>query len=257
MSPTLRSSSFFCLLCWLGILPFYTAAQIFIEEKECGNDSRLWLGFQYEHQFSKSWKLGTTIQTRLHQHFSMLQRNLAEVELSLNPRKVQVLRPITMRLGFRLFGVNDNKGKKKGTRIGFRSYGAVLYKKEVKRWTFEYRLMYQDQRGIPRQYLLETEWRRQKTLRNRFAIGYNIKKWKLDPTFKAELFYQINPGDFQGFNSYRLSLETGYKNSKLHKIKLRFLYEQTISAPCVQRDFILVLNYQLSTKTKKKKKKNK
>ncbi len=247
---TLGLSLFLCLFLYRP-----SFAQITLTDTANYTDLRLWLGIQYEHTFSKAWKLKAMIQTRLDQRITMIDRSLGEVEILHNNRSIKFLRPFTFGVGFRVLGVNDVIGKKQGLKMGFRAYGLLLYQQSWKRWDFGYRLIYQDQSGLPRAYLLETDWTRRQTLRNRLSVGHNIKNWKLDPEIQAELFYQFNEGETQGFNAFRLGLGTSYKISKQHKIKLRLLYEQSIGLSCIERNFIVALNYEFSTETKKKKKK--
>lgn len=213
------------------------------------------MGFQYQHDFSKSFELQVNLQTRLEQHLSLLDKNLIELEGTYTPAKNKDWKWLRIGGGFRFFGANDIRGKRQGQQLGYRVYGLLSFEKAWKRLEVGYRLLYQNQQIIPRYYEQGEDWKQENLLRNRLTLGYNFKNWKLDPEFRAEIFYPLEQQEHKGLNSFRLGLGTKYNINKHHVLKFRFLYEQSLGLNYTKRDFIVVLLYQYKTKYKKKKKK--
>lgn len=251
--PLLPSiTKLFLLLC----LCFSTSlfSQITLRQTTGHNDSKLWMGFQYQHDFSKSFEFQVNVQTRLEQHFTLLDKNLIELEFTYRPAQFKVWKLFGVGGGFRFFGANDIRGKIQGHKLGYRLYGLLTFDKKWKRLELGYRFLYQNQQIIPRYKEGEEEWELEQVLRNRITLSYNFRKWKLDPEIRAEIFYPLDQSEHQGFNGLRLGLGTSYKINKHHILKFRFLYEQSLGLEYTQRDFILVLLYKYKTRYKKKKK---
>lgn len=242
-------------ICFVTTLP----AQITLGQTNDQHDTRLWFGLQYKHSFSKAWSLQVDLQSRLKEHLSVLDRSLLDLSFSFQHPKNKVLKLFKLETGARFFGINDITGNKQGHRFGYRLYGSITVKKNWDRLAFAYRIQYQNQNLIPRYFEGEPEpWEQKQTLRNRIAVGYNIKKWKLDPEISAELFSPLDPStDNLIFDQLRVGLGTKYKINKHHLLKFRLIYQQNLGATSIERDYILALIYQYSTSAKSKKKKKK
>lgn len=225
-------------------------AQLNLRQTSGHNDLKAWLGIQYRHSFSKAWKLQLNFQTRLEQAFSLLDKNLVELEATYQHPKGKFLKLLKFGAGFRGLGVNDIRGRERGHRWGYRVYGFVSLNKKWKRWQFGYRLFYQDQNILPSGVEIGNQ---AQTLRNRLAIEYNIKNWKLDPEFRVEIFYPFQQLEVTGFNLLRLGLGTQYKINKHHALKFKLMYQRTLGLAYTQHTGILAVIYQYRTKRKKKK----
>ncbi|MGH1335232.1 MAG: DUF2490 domain-containing protein [Aureispira sp.] len=243
-------------------LSFYfiptSTAQITLRQTNDEHDTRLWVGLQYKHSFSKAWSMQIDLQTRLKEHLSVLDRGLLDLSFSYQHPKNKVLKLFKFETGARFFTINDIQGNKQGPKFGYRLYGSITLKKSWKRLAFAYRFQYQNQTVIPRYFDGEAElWEQEQTLRNRISLGYNFKKWKLDPEITAGIFFPLEQADNQGFSRLRLGLGTKYKINKHHLLKFRLIYQQSLGITTTERDFILAIIYQYNTKAKKKKKKKK
>jgi hypothetical protein len=54
------------------------------------------------------------------------------------------------------------------------------------------------------------------TWRNRLQIAYNIPKFRIDPTFSIETFFDLNNPGGNSFSKYRYTLSFDYKIQKQH-----------------------------------------
>jgi hypothetical protein len=106
-------------------------------------------------------------------------------------------------------------------RIGFQARAGH----KVGRFDLDYRFTWQ------RNYL---ERDRQRTLlRNRFGVGYNIRKWKLDPEFSVEFFTRTDRGDGWFLLGTRYKLGTDWELAKGHTIGPNLIYDRDgrVNAP--------------------------
>lgn len=115
----------------------------------------------------------------------------------------------------------------------------VVYKHDIKRATFAYRLRYQNKS------FSDSDSSNKQFVRFKTRVKYNIKNWKLDPIASAELFREIG-GEFRNF---RMTLATDYRIKNIGKIKVfyRFIKELNQSNPkstsIVGLSFIHKLNF--------------
>jgi hypothetical protein len=68
--------------------------------------------------------------------------------------------------------------------------------------------------------------------RNRFHVGYNIPKWKLDPAFSMELFTWAGHRGLTYFGT-RYKFGTEYKLAKGHELGFAVVHdrERAVAAP--------------------------
>ncbi len=108
-----------------------------------------------------------------------------------------------------------NRGALRSDRQRFQLIGGASTSWE--RFDFSYRVI--------QQWVFLDEGGTSTFLRNRFGVEYNIRKWKLDPSFEVEFFTRTD--DPQGWNHigtrYRLGTEIGL--GKAHSISPTLVYD--------------------------------
>lgn len=98
------------------------------------------------------------------------------------------------------------------------------YKTSIERFDLDYRFQYQHN-FVP-------FGRAREVLRNRFGLGYNIPKWKLDPAFSVEFFTWAGYEGMVYFGT-RYKLGTDWSPWKGHTFDLNLVYdrERSVYAP--------------------------
>ena len=81
------------------------------------------------------------------------------------------------------------------------------YKHKVDRFTFGYRLQFQNK---DEDFLSSSSENSVFNLRNRISVDYDIKNFKLEPYFQAELFRKYETGEGSYFNKVRWKLGARY-----------------------------------------------
>ena len=80
-------------------------------------------------------------------------------------------------------------------------------------------------------------------IRFKTYVGYNLKKWKLDPKFSAEIYHKIGDEISNKFDKYRFTLGTEYKFKKLGKLNIFFRIEKELNELFPETTNIIGLKY--------------
>lgn len=154
-------------------------------------------------------------------------------------------------IGLRYLKKNDNQGKIQGYENHFRYNFDFGYKHSINRFKLGYRLRFQSKNELG----ISTEEGDYLNNHFRFKIGskYNIKNWKFDPKFSAEIFYHMEEEEENGFNKFRATLGTSYDLKKYGDISLFYRLERELNAAYSaypKTTYILGLNYTYTLKLK-------
>lgn len=79
-------------------------------------------------------------------------------------------------------------------------------------------------------------------LRNRFVVGYNFRKWKLDPTFAMEVFTEFKP-EGMALVGTRYTLGTEYEVNNVHSIGFALRHQREIGVRDPVYENIIVISY--------------
>lgn len=205
-------------------------------------DLETWTGAQVKYEIDYRWTVGLKSQIRFDRNSSELESYLTEANARFN-----LSRQFSLGLGLRHIVKNDNEGNSQGIDYNFRYHLDAIYKHKIDRFDFEYRFRYQNRNEIG---LLSDEGDvAVQNFRLKTGIGYNIKKWKFDPEFSAEIFnkYEKN-GQSNGFDTFRLTFGTKYKIKGAGKIGLYYRMDQEISSFYPKTTNIILLNYSYTFK---------
>lgn len=224
------------------------------EKKTKEVDFQLWGGKKISAKFNKSWGMNLFGQGRVKSEMTEFDRILGELEVCYNPRFHRIVKPIKIGLGARYIGNFDNKGEQKGFENFLRVHVDFVYKLKIKRFYTAYRLRYQAKINlIEKSPIFKNKWIQD--LRNLLKIGYNFKKWKLDPEIWFELFFHNELGELDGFTKCRVGIKTDYDFDNSHSIGIKYFAEIGTNYYNSKIVHVIALFYQYKLKFKKCKKK--
>ncbi|MFD1551645.1 DUF2490 domain-containing protein [Putridiphycobacter roseus] len=121
-------------------------------------------------------------------------------------------------------------------------------KHDINRFSFDYRLRYQNKNeiGISKSEGDESD----NIFRLKVGVDYNIKKWKLDPQFSTELFSDLSE-ESDKLAKIRFTFGTDYTLNKAHKIGAFYRLEREINEAYPKTTYIIGLNYTYTLKLKR------
>lgn len=200
-------------------------------------DFETWTSGQVKLNIYDEWSVGLEGQMRLDENSTELKNFFTELST-----RVKFSKHIDIGLAFRYTNRNDNEGLVQGNEHFARFHIDGSYKHKIKRFDFEYRLRNSNSNEIGISKVegdTPVRYWRLKT-----AVGYNIRKWKLDPEFSAEIFNKrIKYGISNGFDQYRLTIGTSYKTKNFGKIGVAYRLQQEISSSYPSTQYIVQLKY--------------
>ncbi|MEO9569829.1 MAG: DUF2490 domain-containing protein [Polaribacter sp.] len=199
-------------------------------------DLALWNTVGVEYKLNNKWSFGLEEQFRLKEDISAVDNYFTQLSAD-----YKLFKGFSVGLGVRFIRDNDNKGNIQGYENHFRYQFDVMYKHEIKDFKIGYRLRYQNKNELGISYD-EGDYANQ-NIRFKTSLEYNIKNWKLDPKFSAEIFNKFQEGEENGFNKYRLTLGTDYKTKNFGKIGVFYRYQKELNVDFPDSSNIIGLKY--------------
>jgi len=130
----------------------------------------------------------------------------------------------------------------------FRFNVDALFNHDINKFSFQYRLRYQNRNEIG---LTTAEGDYYKNyLRLKMGLTYNIKGWKFDPVFSTEIFRNMTKVT-GGFDKLRLTLGTNYKFKNYGKMGVYGRLERELGVSYPKTTTIIGVNYVYTFKKKK------
>ncbi len=208
-------------------------------------DLESWGSLNLKYKISKKWRIGLEEQFRFSNNSSEIDSYFTELSTDYNFSK-----HVFGGIGFRYIRQNDNVGKIQGFENHTRFHFDLGYSHNLQRFSLEYRLRFQtkNELGISK----EEGDHANNHLRLKVAAGYNIKKWKLDPEFSAEIFRHYEKGEQNGFNKFRFTIGTKYKMKSFGKIGVFYRMEKELNVNYPMTTNIIGFKYTYTLKRKKK-----
>jgi hypothetical protein len=149
--------------------------------------------------------------------------------------------------GLRFIRLNDNTGNIQGYENHLRFNLDLSFNHKVKQLSLQYRLRYQNKNDLGRSKN-EGDFANQK-IRLKTSVKYNIKNWKLDPKFSAELYNRFEKNNLDnGFNKFRLSAGSSFKLKKIGKISLFYRFEKEFDVQNPKEINIISFKYSYTLK---------
>ena len=207
------------------------------------NDLSLWSSIGINYSPTKKLDFELEQQLRLKENISETDKYFTQLSA-----EYEVFKNLKLGGGVRYIKENDNEGAVQGYENHFRFHLDASYKQSLNNFDIKYRVRYQNENelGVSNE---EGDYANQH-IRFKTSIGYNIKKWKLDPEISAEIFNHFEKGDENGYDKYRLSIGTDYKFKKLGKIGIFYMFEKELNESIPETTNIIGLNYSYTIKNK-------
>ena len=201
--------------------------------------------FQFWSSVGVKYKLGKRLKFSLDQNLRMKeQANEVDEYFTEFGVEFEIFKDFELGVGLRHITENDNVGKKQGFENHFRYNVDLSYKYEAHRFDFSHRLRYQNknQLGIS----VEDGDIPGENLRFKSSLGYNIRKWPLDPEFSVELFNAFRDGEQIKMNKYRITFGTEYDWDKIGEFGVYYRFEESTLINRPRKISVVGFNYTYS-----------
>jgi long-subunit fatty acid transport protein len=203
-------------------------------------DLENWSSIRLKYKLNKKWSFELEEQLRLDEDISEVSGYFTQLST-----EYTLMKNFKIGGALRFVRINDNEGKIQGYENHLRFHFDASYKHKINDVSLKYRLRYQN-----RYELAVDDYANQK-LRLKVGIEYNIKNWKLDPKFSAEIFNQIGQEEENnGLKKYRLTLGTDYNLKNIGTIGLFYRIEQELNETIPKTINIIGLKYTYTIKNK-------
>lgn len=203
-------------------------------------DFEVWTAAAFRYEPTKDWRIELQQQFRFKDDASTTDQYFTQLEL-----KRDLGKHFSAALAGRYISRNDTEGRIQGFENRFRWQADVMYKHDIDRLRMKYRLRYQSRTDVPDEGdIAETAFR------IKAGAAYNIKNWKFDPKFSAELFNGLS--NDEGFNRLRMTLGTDYSLKKYGELGAFYRMEIELIGAYPKTTNIAGFSYQYTLKNKKK-----
>lgn len=200
-------------------------------------DFNIWSAAELRYELDKNWSFGIEGQIRLKENVSVIDEYFGEISVQ---RKLS--KGFRLRNGFRFIRENDNQGNIQGYENHIRFHLDLIYKHDLDRLTFKYRLRYQNKNelGITRR---GGDYAAQR-IRLKTTGEYDFRNWKLDPELSGEIFNSFEKkGSENGFDKFRINFGTTIRINKKNDINLLYRFEKEFNVLNPDSFHILSIKY--------------
>lgn len=205
-------------------------------------DLETWTSGKLNIKMNKKWHSGLTGQVRMDENSSELKNYFFQGNLD-----HKLFKGFWLSGGLRYITRNDNEGNTQGFEHYLRYQLDFIYKHDIKRLDFKYRLRYSNRNEIG--VSLDDGDTHVQYFRLKAGLDYNIKKWKFDPELSGEIFNrQVNGGFNNGFDAYRITFGTSYKIKGVGKIGLAYRMEREFDSYYPMTTNIIRIKYAYTLK---------
>ena len=192
------------------------------------DDAALWLNVYLEKRIKDKFDVHFTHSSRINNNFSEYGLGYGDIGLTYYYKKnIKIMADYVLRQQRNLNGSYSTRN---------RAYLALLLKKEIGRFKFGYRNLFQGQ--------LTDMYTSEKGLipvfydRNKVSVKYDINK-RFTASVSEELYYPLYQAKNKGFDRSRSTIGLTYKFSKRTNIEFAFTYRHELNAfSRTKRDFI-------------------
>jgi len=194
------------------------------------DDLLLWSSLKLGYEPNDKWDLSLEGHYRLKDNMSALDSYFGELSVFRT-----LVKGLKMGVGVRYILENDNQGLQQGTENHFRYNFDLTYQHKINRMALKYRLRYQNKNEFG-------EPAGREAFRIKAGFRYNLRNWKLDPKFSAELLNRFGDRGQTG-NRYRLGIGTEYKLKNAGAIAVFYRIQNDINGEFSSPNHIIGLSY--------------
>ncbi|MCF6350999.1 MAG: DUF2490 domain-containing protein [Flavobacteriaceae bacterium] len=212
-------------------------------------DFSAWFAAELNYKLDKKWTFTVQEQLRLKENVSAIDTYFTQIGATYS-----ISKNFDIAAAYRYIKENDNKGAIQGYDDFNRIQFDVIYGHRMDRFSLKYRLRYQMKNELGLSEADGDDPNNQ--TRFKASVGYNIRRWKLDPKISAEIFNRSGSAvnSKNDFSKYRLTFGTSYNTKKMGRFGLFYRFEKQLNRTIAQTTNIVGLKYSYTIKNKKKKK---
>jgi hypothetical protein len=204
------------------------------------SDTEGWSSIEVGLNISKKLSFSVSEHLRYRNKISTMSNYFTQLETS-----YQLFKDFNLGGGVRFIRENDDVGNIKGLETHFRYQFEINYKHDLKMLTLFYRLRYQhkNELGLPKEEVnIPNEY-----IRFRMGLGYKLNDLGIGLRLKGELFNQIQKENLEnGFNRYRLTLDTYKKFNNFGKVTLFYGFQKNFNRIELKQKSIIGIKYKYS-----------
>ncbi len=230
-------------LCLFMLLLSVLFSNTIYAQTEDSKNLNLWSSVEIEYKLNKKWSFELAEQLRLKEDISLVDEYFTELQTEYSVNK-----NFSLAGGLRFIRQNDTEGNIQGYENHLRFQFDAKYKHKINDFKLDYRLRYQNKNDLS--VSSEDGDYANQHIRFKTGIEYNIKNWKLDPQFSAEIYNHFEKGEAGGFDKYRLTFGTDYDMKEYGKIGLYYRIEKELNVNLPETTNIIGLSYKYTFKNK-------
>jgi predicted porin len=217
------------------IIIFCCSLKVNAQESIVTNDLEMRNSFAISKKINNRWKVSLEEELRFTEDISRFDIFLSDLGVD-----YKINKHFSAGLNYRFYQNKNNDGNFK---TQHRLSAAISYKQKFNRFTFKYRLQFQNK---DEDFLSSGSENNVYNLRNKISVDYNIRKFKLDPYFQAELFRKYETDMNPYFNKVRWTLGASYPITKKSDIQLFYRIDNELNQSYPKNTYILGLGYKFS-----------
>ena len=204
------------------------------------SDTEGWSSIEVGLNISKKFSFSVSEHLRYRNKISTMSNYFTQLETS-----YELFKDFNLGGGVRFIRENDDVGNIQGLETHFRYQFEINYKHDLKMLTLFYRLRYQhkNELGLPEEEVnIPNEY-----IRFRMGLGYKFNDLGIGLRLKGELFNQIQKENLEnGFNRYRLTLDTYKKFKNFGKVTLFYGFQKNFNRIELKQKSIIGIKYKYS-----------
>ena len=205
------------------------------QETKVTRDLEQWTSIGVSKKINKHWKISFDQELRFSKDVSQFDIYLADLGVD-----YKINKHFTVGANYRFY---QNKNNSDNFQTQHRWNTDFQYKQKINRFSLSYRLRFQNK---DEDFFTSNSENNLYNLRNRLSIDYNIKNFKLDPYFQAELYREIENINNSELSKIRWTLGLEYPLKKFGDIQLFYRIDNELNASYPKDTYIFGLGYKFS-----------
>jgi len=205
------------------------------QETKVVGDLEQWTSVGISKKLGKNWKLSLDQEFRFTNNISQFDIYFTDfgVDYKLNKH-------FSLGANYRFY---QNKNSDGIFQTQHRWSTDAEYKQKIDRFTLAYRLRFQNK---DEDFFTSESSNNLYNLRNKFSLDYNIKNFKFDPFFEAELYRQIYDATTTELSKLRWTLGLEYSLKKFGDLEMFYRIDNELNQSYNKNTYIFGLGYKFS-----------
>ena len=205
------------------------------QETKVVGDLEQWTSVGISKKLGKNWKLSLDQEFRFTNDISQFDIYFTDfgVDYKLNKH-------FSLGANYRFY---QNKNYEGTFQTQHRWSTDAEYKQKIDRFTLAYRLRFQNK---DEDFFTSESSNNLYNLRNKFSLDYNIKNFKFDPFFEAELYRQIYDATTTELSKLRWTLGLEYSLKKFGDLEMFYRIDNELNQSYNKNTYIFGIGYKFS-----------